>query len=577
MQYSLNRRSRPLVPLVAAGSLAFLASCAQRSELPLNTRQQEVRASLRGPANNPALARETRIIDIHTHTFNGRYLPLEGVLLGKRDVHPAAALLSDNCARMLAQALVDRTELAPAGPSLPGISRPPGARLLEPRGGPICRVLIGLLNKGEARGVWDKSIPEDAQQARAMELAREMTFAERIAVQATMAMMGMEEHTNEPAPASPSAVEARKVSGMEAAVRFIWQITQSDGQQPDFYRREYGAVPMKGEPLMVSHMMDLGPVYAQPAQGNSLLDFRKEQVRRMEALQDKPGSGLIYFVAYLPYRDYFEGGRKGDALALVKEAVERHGAWGVKFYPPSGFRGAGNAIPARPRSLNRFAGRQWDARYKALGPDGGKLLDAQVEQLFAWCEREQVPVFTHCSTGEFEPRKGYGISNSNPKYWREVLRRHPRLRLCLGHAGSGDHWFGGGPNAEWGATVIELCRTYPNVYCELTTHAELLEPNRQAYFADLLIQEFARDASFPAGRYPLRKKLMYGTDWYLPDASDRADVLRATQRVFQYPDLQIAYQDYFSGNAARYLNLKERVGAHRSPAVRTRLGPFMNP
>ncbi|MGV3532792.1 MAG: hypothetical protein ACO1QR_10515 [Chthoniobacteraceae bacterium] len=328
MQKNLPLVSRPHLWLVASALLVFFAACAPRSELPLNARQQEVRASLRGPARNHALARDTRIIDIHTHTFNGRYLPLEGVLLGKRDVHPAAALLSDNCARMLAKALIDRTELAPAGPGLPGISRPPGRRLLEPRGGPICRVLIGLLNKGEARGVWDKSVPEDAQRTRAMELARGMTLAERIAVQATMEMMGMEEHTNERAPASPMAMEARKVSGMEAAVRFIWQITQSDARQPDFYRREYSAVPMKGEPLMVSHMMDLGPVYAQPAEGKSLLAFRSEQVRRMEALQETPGSGLIYFVAYLPYRDYSEGGREGDALALVKEAVERHGAWG---------------------------------------------------------------------------------------------------------------------------------------------------------------------------------------------------------------------------------------------------------
>jgi predicted TIM-barrel fold metal-dependent hydrolase len=567
-----------LAKIIGFAPLALLVGCAPR-EISLNARQQDVRASLAGRVTAGAsLPRETRVIDVHTHTFNGRYLPFAGILLGKRDVHPAAALLSDDCARMLAQALIDRTQLAHAGPGRPGISRPAGRQLLEERGGPICRVLIGLINKAEQRGVWDKSVPPEEQRARVMQVANDMNLGERIAVQATMEMMGMEEHTKEPAPlvtAAMSGGSARtKVSGLQAAVRFIWQITQSDERQPDFFRRDFSRVPMKGAPLMVSHMMDLGPVYDQAAVGQTLLAFRSGQIRRMEALQNRGGAGMIYFVAYVPYRDHFDGGREGDALKLVQEAVRQRGAWGVKFYPPSGFRPSGNDIPRRPFSLNRFAGRQWQARYGPLGRNGAAKLDAQAEELFAWCEREQVPIFVHCSTGEFEARKGYGVSNSNPKYWEAVLERHPALRLCLGHAGSGDLWFGGGEYAGWGTKVIELCRKYPNVYCELTTHAELLNANRQAFFADLLINEFATDETLPAGRFPLRKKLMYGTDWYLPDASERADVLRATQRVFQHPKLQGVFGDYFSGNAARYLNIKQRLAGVQSLAVRERLQPF---
>src|SRR6266568_2988183 len=35
-----------------------------------------------------SLATGTAIIDIHTHTFNARYLPLRNILLGKRDAKP---------------------------------------------------------------------------------------------------------------------------------------------------------------------------------------------------------------------------------------------------------------------------------------------------------------------------------------------------------------------------------------------------------------------------------------------------------------------------------------------------------
>src|SRR5258708_4286151 len=90
----------------------------------LTPEQEQIRNKLAtiSRANDP-LTGQSPIIDIHTHTFNARYLPLKGVLLGKRDAAPPITwLISDPCARTLAHALIERTELAPAAGSA-GVTR----------------------------------------------------------------------------------------------------------------------------------------------------------------------------------------------------------------------------------------------------------------------------------------------------------------------------------------------------------------------------------------------------------------------------------------------------------------------
>jgi hypothetical protein len=38
-----------------------------------------------GPA--AALVENAPVVDIHTHTFNARFLPIQNIALGKRDMH----------------------------------------------------------------------------------------------------------------------------------------------------------------------------------------------------------------------------------------------------------------------------------------------------------------------------------------------------------------------------------------------------------------------------------------------------------------------------------------------------------
>ena len=548
--------------------LLILTGC-QSTGPRLTAEQEQIREQLQtiSPFDD-SLAQQSPIVDIHTHTFNARYLPLKGVLLGKRDAFPPITwLISDPCAETLAHALIERTELAPAAGSA-GVSR----RELESQAhehrdqGIICGVFLGLLDKAAERGAWSKGKSPKDQLAALDKVADEMSMQQRIAVRAAIHMMGMQEQISAKEMKTDGMrgiARAEKTDGLKGAVRFLWFLTQNDADMSRLFASQYKGVPMRGgRPLMVSHMMDLAPVYNQPPSGTELLDFKKEQVRRMAEFQNRPGSDMIYFVAYNPYRDYWRGEKSGDALELVRSAIEEQGAWGVKVYPPSGYRAMGNKIKDRPTGIrSRIAGLQWDARYGPLPRDKNRALDEKLRELLHWCIKKDVPVFVHAGTGEFEAQKGYGFYHSDPSFWRDFLKDNPTLRLCLGHAGGADYWFGGGKASGWGQLVYELCRTYPNVYCEITTHAELVSANRQAYFVDRLAKSFddsKKDGDKPY-KYSFGKKLIYGTDWYLPDASDRDTVLLATERAFLHKKLRRHYKDYFFGNALRYLNAEGRL------------------
>jgi hypothetical protein len=509
---------------------------------------------------------DTRYPYPHLHA---RYLPLRGVLEGKRDAFPPLTwLISDECAAILAYALIERTELASAAGEK-GVSRVEHASQSHNHrdGGLICGIFLRLLDKAAKKGAWKKGMNPEDQLKMIDETAAEMNLLERTAIMTATKMMGMEHEVD------------MSTNGLRGAVRFLWFLTQNDSHLPGLFQIQFKNPPMLGKPLMVSHMMDLAPVYNQPPSAEDpkeLLDFEEKQLPRMAEFQARPGSNLIYFVAYNPYRDHWGKDRPGSgSLELVAKAIEQHSAWGVKVYPPSGYRPSGNAIKKRPSGIrSAIAAQQYDARYGPLLGDKNQALNDKLRKLLKWCIAKDIPVFVHAGTGEFEAQKGYGFYHSDPAFWQEFLKDNPTLRLCLGHAGGADFWFGGNKGTKWGRAVYEMCRKYPNVYCEITTHAELVSANKQAYFVDRLASLFNEtgndDGAWP---YDFAKKLIYGTDWYLPDASERETVLLAAQKAWLHDKLRKHYRDYFFGNALRYLNVERRLTdpPHSQSAVDERL------
>jgi predicted TIM-barrel fold metal-dependent hydrolase len=568
-------RARPTISalLLLMACLAGGASsgCSTR-RLHLTAVQKEIvrEMATNAPSDDPRP--RTAVIDIHTHTFNARYLPLRGILLGKRDAKPPYTwLISDAAAGIIADAVTGHTALSSV-PGHAGQDRSVGTLEMRRTRAPgwLAGVLLGLIDKAEKKEVWDRSRPFQDRMRSIDQVASNMTTIEKIAVRSAAEMMGMGDHVRDGTSAKG------KISGVAAAVRFIWTLTLADGDLPRLYREMHAGPATQGPITMVSHMMDLGPVYDQCADGTTLLDLPTQQVPRMEHFQAQPGSDLLYFVAYNPYRDHPGRCPSPGALDVVRDAITAHGAKGVKVYPPSGYRPAGNDVVDRPHPLGtRYPGRQWDARYLGFGPEKcaqGAGLDASLEQLLLWCMTNDIPVFAHSGHGEFEARKGYGVHHSDPGFWGRFLAAHSSpgkpcpLRLCLGHAGGEDYWFGNGEHEDWGLRAYELCTRYPNVYCEVTTSDALLDPARQAFFIDRLVTKFAEsDAAALAStcdkpRFRFATKLMYGTDWPLPDQGEPAAVFAATQKTFLHPRLVRHFGDYFSGNARRYLRLDTDPG-----------------
>ncbi|MEO5912960.1 MAG: amidohydrolase family protein [Luteolibacter sp.] len=538
--------------------LAGLSPACKTTCLPPGPLHADIVKELDNPSiwKDPILA-STPIIDVHVHTFNARYLPLRGVIEGKRDAGPPVTwLISDRCSAVIAADLCSRTVLAPYG----GHSFARSMEMSTNGKGDFsiaCAVFSSLINKGIQKGVWTSGMSSKAQLAALDKMAEEdLNLSERLAVRATGRMMGMEEHMD----------NADQMDGVKTILRYLWTLTQSDASLIDLYRNLHEGTQHAGDIKIVSHMMDLAPVYNQKPDGVNLIDFEKEQIPRTRAFTQQHTQGATYFVAYNPYRDYWNGGKPGDALRIVKEAVLKKGASGVKVYPPSGYRPAPAPAGSEPLAkfpserptpfFTRFPGKQWDARYGPLGKDADEKLYAELDALLSWCETNRVPVFTHCGHGELEARKGYGLAHANPVFWRGALQRHPDLRLCLGHAGGGDFWYGCGKLSSWGREVFELCATYPNVYCEVTSGTEVLDKHRRAYFVEKVSGLIAESQDKSKFAHDFSKKLLYGTDWPQPDAGDPKAVLQGVQLCFLHPKLHCYYADYFHRNAEAYLGRK---------------------
>lgn len=300
-------------------------------------------------------------------------------------------------------------------------------------------------------------------------------------------------------------------------------------------------------------------------------DPEKSAVMRIRKLRAESKGKMITFVAWNPFRSMNEA--KVKSLEIVKREIAK-GASGVKFYPPFGYRPSGNDFSKfkRPFFLSE-AREQWVNRYLGNHPKGNeaaimaaraKQLDALNEELFSWCAKEQIPIFTHCNDGEFRAfdSEEYGDC-ANPEYWRPVLVKHPRLKLCFGHAGGTADWYGEhGPREEkvpgsrkWGAIVRELCLTYPNVYCEFGIHEEVTDPIHAENIYRSLLKFLPMRGK---GGWALGEKVMYGSDFFMPAQVSWAGYLAGFQKLFSLRGLTQYKSKFFAGNALDYLNGKGR-------------------
>lgn len=536
-------KSRFATTLALASCLVLVTGChtaASRQRAALIAELKAINPA--DPQKFPLAA--TPVIDVHTHNFNARDLPVRNIALGRRDVYPPWTwLVTDGAAELLASTLVDAT--------------PP--EKIATSNNIAVPSLGSLTNRAPYKAV-QKALEEPQPAPPSNEIPAPSTdktnvslsLKERVTLKAIGKAVGHQ----------PPKSTARAKKILAWIHPFLDDLTSSYAELIRQFELENGT----NVQFRISHMMDMGPTYGQKEDVAGLRDFENEEIPAIENLQHLASSHLTYFVAYNPFRDNLG---TNEALRIVQQAITNHHAYGVKVYPAAGYRPFSNRIPRRPRKFLFFSsgqpGKQWDARYMKNGVRiSNEELDDRLLGLLRWCASNQIPVFAHCATGEMQAQKDYGEQMAGAHWWRELLETKggqfpelKNLRLALGHAGGPDYWFGNPVKNSWGNDVYHLCTHYPNIYCEVGDLDDVFDDRKQAAFAKKM-KELCNPAA-PPGDYDFHDKIMYGSDWYMPITGDRHDFLRRFQQIFLLDELKPYYKKFFLANALAYLDAAKRI------------------
>jgi predicted TIM-barrel fold metal-dependent hydrolase len=326
---------------------------------------------------------------------------------------------------------------------------------------------------------------------------------------------------------------------VEDNLRWFYFMTKSEHQMIERLQASEAGIK-----LFVHHMMDVDNYF----DSNSSFDFATVQIPKMEKLNKEYETGkpiqLMAFVAFDP--------KKENGLAIIKDAIDNRGFKGVKFYPPMGYRAADN---------------------------NNEIIQKRIDELFQYCVDKKVAVFTHCNNAGFEAHRllhsGY---NSNPKYWEKALMKHPDLRLCLAHAGGVEGWFAPVTpddeisyetinsetvknkhqrdwNSSYAKLVYKLCVHYENVFCDAAYLDEVYDEITLANYRKRLEILFGKTTE----KYAFKNKMMYGSDWHMLFKEGKQDTyFTKYQELFDpnnNPDLAVYGDDFFEGNARKFLRI----------------------
>ncbi|WP_035613664.1 amidohydrolase family protein [Haloferula sp. BvORR071] len=559
-------RTSSLPSLLGAGGAMLLSACTTTEFPAVDT--SDFSAAKR------ELVDSVPVVDVHTHTFNSRFLPLRGIVLAKRD------MLGDH-----AQYATDARVLALADL----ITRMTGESKLPAEHEVNAKIAADVSALAEVRNISAEEVAADPGITGARKLldpdktkpVDKLTRKEEASLMDFVALFDEEPKGFVTLLKENSKDKGSRSERASEYFHFLRCLTKADNRVEGRFQSDHN----ERINLAVSHMMDLAPTYNQEEENPRLYSTR-DQIRRMQSQQKQAKGKLLYFVAYSPFRDTWEKDREaadGRALEIVRKAYESGGAFGVKVYPPSGYRPAGNKIPDPPSSKWKQPLEQWKARYepKNRPPVTGDDLDRRLLDLCRWAVKNDVPLFAHCAKGEFEAQPGYD-QLADPRGWQLLLQEHKELknlRLCLGHAGGGGEWYSAGKwdNSKWGKTVYELCRDYKNIYCEFGCHQDIADPDKRKIFTGNLKSLIADSRKpWPDGTprdWDFGDKIIYGSDWFMPmtHASDRLNYLLAFKSAVydagsNDDESEMLCRDFCYRNSLEFLNVEERIAKGELPA-----------
>jgi len=244
----------------------------------------------------------------------------------------------------------------------------------------------------------------------------------------------------------------------------------------------------------------------------------------------KLSKGLIHpFVPFDPKREFKNKGTDESAMSLIKDAIDNRGFIGVKVYPPMGYRPTGNTEIANKLS-------------------NAEAYDEYFDELFTYCEDNEIPITTHCTNGGAQAYEKSG-EHANPEFWEPALQGHPGLIVNFAHFG-GDDEFVNDKEESWTWKIGELMQHYDNVYADTGHHSIVFDKRlRKKFFQQLqhLLNAFPK----------VKDRLMYGSDYHM--------IVRAEDNKMFYKRYLDAYSDHFNeaetnqfigGDAIEFLRLR---------------------
>lgn len=215
-----------------------------------------------------------------------------------------------------------------------------------------------------------------------------------------------------------------------------------------------------------------------------------DQVNILEKISREPEfSGKLHgFVPFDPYKQarFYKTNEGSAPLSIIKKAIENQGFIGVKVYPAMGYL---------PVENKKFLGMQYDEFD----------FDRAFDELFDYCQTNDVPITTHCSPGGAEAYKRSGFWG-NPGFWTSVLEKYKKLRVNFAHFGGAQETINSFERS-WAWNIVNLMK-YENVYTDL------------GYFTPICNSEnFSKYRGFfktLVSKKPVAfDRVCYGSDWQM--------------------------------------------------------------
>lgn len=490
------------------------------------------------------------LVDVHTHVFNHRHLPIEGIVTERLD-RKLGAGLSRKLGRMVRDLVAkigsheDLTRIvtraARQKDGIPVIARAVAVRVTRREGRRAMVRDRAALEATELEAVLaplDEAEPEVSFEA----LVGEMSgFLDEVGAQRSPVPMEEAAFLDPVEDAFAVIKDFLEFLSVELELVYPWFFGELLEPVVEVWRDLEETYADDGMDLFVHLMMDMQLAYERDEARQPLPNPPEppalsyvDQIDEMVALTWRARGRLVGFVAFDP--------RRPGAFGEVERALDA-GMVGVKIYPSMGYR-------------------PLDQLYRAA-----------LEELYGHCEAHGIPVLTHCSWGDFEAYPGSAACSepAGEDGWEGVLAAYPALRLCIGHAGGGGKkgktkadrrpgWYHTAKRWDdprcFAAQATQLCASRSSVYADLSFFWKMVKRKKiRNRVQDHLVRLYT-DPAF-AG---LPERLMYGSDWHMPEALPWADnTLHSFQTIFQHPTLAPHASDFFGLNALRFLNLQAAV------------------